>query len=329
VVRGEQLRTLANETRTETKRDDERSEVAEHRRFSQSTVAVTVALDRHRRKRAKVMAKSSRRKKQDRANVETRHADEARQRDRAEAVRQADGLLDRAIDLALSPAALTALIMDGLTDWTGTGFIAYARLQRGAPPATLAETSRLLLAACSDDSRPVNSGPATLPSGVLAFAAVAAHANGEEEEERRCMEALLEPARATGANRPLLEGAWDVLTWTHPAEAAEMTRRYLLDHPQAYAFATALAKVDAKRDALASPDVADVAALIRLGDPSSPRFARRLTDRLSQRSGDDPSILARYQADAKAEFLARRGVPLWASRAMILAKAERHMIPLD
>jgi hypothetical protein len=77
----------------------------------------------------KIMAKSSRRKKQDRAKVETRHADEARQRDRAEALRQADGLLDRAIDPALSPAALAALIIDGLADWTGTGFIAYTRLQ--------------------------------------------------------------------------------------------------------------------------------------------------------------------------------------------------------
>jgi hypothetical protein len=274
------------------------------------------------------MAKSSRRKKQDRARVETRHADEARLRNRAEARRQADGLLDRAIDLALPPAALTALIVDGLTDWTGSGFIAYARLQRGAPPATLAETSRLLLAACSGDGRPDSSGPATLPPGVLAFAAVAAHANGEEEEERGYIETLLESAGA-GARRPPLEGAWDVLGWTHPAEAAEMARRYLLDHPPAYALAKALAKLDAKRGALASPKSPDVAELIRLGDPSSPRFARRLTDHLSQQSEDDPSILARYREDAKAEFLTRRGVRPWAARAMFLAEAERHVIPLD
>jgi hypothetical protein len=278
------------------------------------------------------MAKSSRRKKQDRARVEARHADEARPRDRAEAMRQADGLLDRAIDLALPPAALTALIMDGLTDWTGSGFVAYARLQRGAPPATLAETSRLLLAACSGDGRPDSSGAAILPPGVLAFAAVAAHANGEEEEERSYLEALLEPTHATEARRPPLEGAWDVLSWTHPAKAAEMVRRYLLDHPWAYALAKALAQLDAKRGALTSPespDVAEVAALIRLGDPSNPRFARRLVDRMSQQSADDPSILARYQAEAKAEFLARRGVPPWATYAKIRAEAERHMTPLD
>jgi hypothetical protein len=146
------------------------------------------------------------------------------------------------------------------------------------------------------------------------------------------MEALLAPAGAAGAKRPLLEGAYDVLAWTHPAEAAEMTRRYLLDHPQAYAFATALAQLDAKLGTLASPESPDddeLAAFIRLGDPSRPRFARRLTDRLSQRSENDPSILARYRADAKAEFLASRGVPPWAMYAKIRAEAERHMIPFD
>jgi hypothetical protein len=246
-----------------------------------------------------------------------------KQRVRAEALRQADGLLDRAIDPALPPAALAVLIMDGLADWTGTGFIAYARLQRGAPPASLAETSRLLLAACSGDGRPDSSWPAVLPPGVLAFAAVAAHANGEEEEEDSYMQALLEPGRAAGVERPL-EGAEHVLAWTHPAKAAEMARRYLLDHPRAYALAKAAAQLAAKPGPLASPELA---AVTQLGDPSNPRFARRLTDRM--RSVDDPSVLAQYQADAKAEFLACRGVPPWAAHAKIRAEAERHMIPLD
>jgi hypothetical protein len=171
----------------------------------------------------------------------------------------------------------------------------------------LAKTSRLLLAACSGDGRPDSSWPAILPPGVLAFAAVAAHANGEEEEEGSYMEALLEHARAAGVESPL-GGAGDAFSWTHPAEAAEMTRRYLLDHPQAYALATAAAQLAAKHGALASPESPDVAGFVvvtQLGDPSSPRFAKRLAGHMSQRSEDDPSILARYQADAKAEFLAR------------------------
>jgi hypothetical protein len=264
------------------------------------------------------MTKSSRRKKQERTKIEARHAGEARQRDRAEALRQADGLLDRAIDPELPPAALAALIMDGLADWTGTGFIASARLQRGAPPGTLAETSRLLLAACSIDNRPDSAGLPILPFGVLAFVAAAAHANGEEEKEGSYMEALLESARAAGLER-LLGSAANVLAWTHPAEAAELIRRYLLDHPQGYAVATALADLAGKPGALASfgsPDVTEVVAFTRLGDPSSRQFARQLTDFMSQQSEDDPIILARYQADAKVEFLAHRGVPPWAARAV-------------
>ena len=50
---------------------------------------------------------------------------------------------------------------------------------------------------------------------------------------------------------------------------------------------------------------------------------------MSQQSADDPSVLARYQAEAKAELLARRGVPPWSTYAKIRAESERHMIPLD
>jgi len=62
-------------------------------------------------KRAKVMAKSSRRRKLDRARIESRHAGEARRRDRAEAERQAGELFERATDMALAPAEPAALIM--------------------------------------------------------------------------------------------------------------------------------------------------------------------------------------------------------------------------
>jgi hypothetical protein len=82
----------------------------------------------------------------------------------------------------------------------------------GTVAVSLAGTSRLLLAACSGDGHPDSSGPGILPPVVLAFAAGAAHVNGEEEEERSYTAALLEPARAAGAERPLLPAAWDVLT---------------------------------------------------------------------------------------------------------------------
>jgi hypothetical protein len=168
------------------------------------------------------MAKSTRRRKQDRARVESRHAGEAR----AEAERRADELFGRATDMALAPAGLAMLIAEELADSTDTGRIAHARLLQGAEPGALAETARLLLAACAEGS-PSTGG---LPPGVLAFAAVAAHASGDEAQEARWTDALLDVARTAGEAGPV-KVAGDVLTWTHPDRAFEMTGDYLLAHP--------------------------------------------------------------------------------------------------
>jgi hypothetical protein len=91
--------------------------------------------------------------------------------------------------------------MDELADSTGTGLIARTRLQKGAEPATLAETARLLVAACPGAGRAGGPAPGSLPPGVLAFAAVAAHASGDEAEEARHTQALLDLARGTRPRR--------------------------------------------------------------------------------------------------------------------------------
>jgi hypothetical protein len=64
----------------------------------------------------------------------------------------------------------------------------------------------------------------------LAFVAVAAHANGDEEEQGRCTQTLLDLARPAG-DKGLLKVATDVLTWTDPDEAARMLVPYLHRHP--------------------------------------------------------------------------------------------------
>jgi hypothetical protein len=255
------------------------------------------------RKRAKAMAKSSRRKKQDRATIAGRHAvqarrqaEQVRQRDRAEAKRHADGLFDRATDMALGPAALAALIMGELADSTGTGLIAHTRLQKGAEPATVAEAAQLLIAACPGAGRTDSPPPGSLPPGVLAFAAVAAHANGDEEEEARHTQALLDLARAFDDEAPL-QVAGDVLFFTHPVEAAEMVRRYLLDHPVSRElftiFAQPFAKAGLTEAGWTGLDEFDGAE--GLGDPSDPGFAKRLSERALQAWEPDPQVQAWYQ----------------------------------
>jgi hypothetical protein len=249
------------------------------------------------------MTKSSRRKKQDRARIESRHAaqarrqaEETRQQDRAEAKRHADELFDRATDMALAPAALAALIMDELADSTGTGLIAHTRLQKGAEPATLAEAARLLVAACPGVGRADGPSPGNLPPGVLAFAAIAAHASGDEAEEARHTQALLDLARAFDDEAPL-QVAGDVLFCTHPVEAAEMVRRYLLDHPFSGKLLTILAQPSARAElaeagwtGLDEFDNAD-----GLGAPSDPGFATRLSERALQTWEPDPDVQAWYQ----------------------------------
>jgi hypothetical protein len=249
---------------------------------------------------AKVMAKNSTRKKQD----------QRRRRDRAEAKRHHDELFDRATDPALAPEALAALIMGELADSTGAGLIAYTRLQKGAEPVALAEAARLLVASC------LVGGASTggLPPGVLAFAAVAAHANGDEEEEALHTQALLDLARAASDGGPLQVAA-DVLMCTHPDAAAEMTRRNLVGHPIAAEIFAILAQPSV-RAALAEAGVSgldefDVPGLDGLGDPSDPGFANRLSELLPQIWQVDPDVQLWYQARAPIafEFRRRQGTP--------------------
>jgi hypothetical protein len=281
------------------------------------------------------MAKSSRRRKQDRVRIESRHAEEARRRDRAEAKRQADELFERATDTALAPAELAALIMGELADSTGTGLIAHMRLQQGAEPVTLAETARLLLAACPGAGRADTPSPGSLPPGVLAFAVVAAHANSDEEEEARHTETLLDLARAAG-DEGLLKVAGDVLTWTRPDEAAEMTGRYLLDHPRDQQAYTIWWQVYGRADPELGLELRErsgldnLDALVGLGDPSDPGFDQRLGERLGERvrrawQEAGPRAKARYQAHTQmaTEIMRRRDMPPWEAERLRRAEADK------
>jgi hypothetical protein len=269
------------------------------------------------------MAKSSRRRKQDRARTESRHAEEARRRAR----RQADELFERATDTALPPAELAVLIMGELADSTGTVRIAQTRLEKGARPATLAETARLLLAACTGAGLAGSPSPGSIPPGVLAFVAVAAHANGDEEEEARCTQALLDLARAVG-DEELLKVAGDVLSWTDPRQAADMLSRYLLRHPHDLEAFTIWGQAEGRAEESAVREelgAANLGALIAdPGDPSDPGYALRLIENGRRVWEADPRAKARFQARTafSAEIMRRRGMPLWEAERLWRAEAD-------
>jgi hypothetical protein len=260
------------------------------------------------------MAKSNRRKKQDRAGIESRHsaesrrqAEEAQRLDRADAKRHADGLFDRATDMALASAELAALIMSDLADSTGAGLIAHTRLQKGAEPATLAEAARLLIAACPGTGRADGPSPGSLPPGVLAFAAVAAHASGDEAEEARHTQALLDLARAFD-DEATLQVAGDVVFCTHPVEAAEMVRRYVLDNPVSRGFFTLFAQPSARAELTEAgwAGLDEFDWVDGLGDPSDPGFAKRLAERALQAWEPDPQVQVWYQGRAGIAIEFRR-----------------------
>ena len=178
------------------------------------------------------MAKGNSRKRHDRARGQALRAEDVRRRAETKARRHFDAVFGHAIDPAMQPAGLAALILDELPDSIAAARIARTRAQRAeesAAPAQwlqsdvtfapLAEAARLMLAA----------RPASPPPGGLAFAAVAAHFAGDEAEARRHADALLDVTRA-GGDDAVLELTREVLTWTHPQEAVEIAERYAAGH---------------------------------------------------------------------------------------------------
>jgi hypothetical protein len=252
------------------------------------------------------MPKSSRRRKQDRARVEGKHAEQ----DRRQAKRRDAELFERATDMALEPAALAALIMGELADSTGTGLIAHTRLQQGAGPAAVAETARLLRAAYPD-ATPVGS----LPPGVLAFIAVAAHASDDEPAEARYTAALVDLCGVAGDEGPL-KVAKDVVIWTHPDRAAAMVEPYLLDHPHDYGSYLFWNQAG---------DQAEELALSERFGPNGPAGtdARRMERNPFGVLAADPGFRARAQhrSEFGSEIRRRSMMPPW--QAERLRRAER------
>jgi len=269
------------------------------------------------------MAKSSRRRKQDRARVDSRHAEEARRRAR----RQAEELFERATNPALEPTELAALIIEELAESTRTGLIAHTRLEDGTELAALAETAQLLLAAFAYADPAGSPSPRNIPPGVLAFVAVAAHASGKEEEEARCTQALVDAPQAVGDEETLKVVARDVLTWTDPGKAVNMLERYLVRHPHDLEALTSWGRACGRvaESALRGRYSADIPAALVAGpsDPSDPEYLLRILENGRRVWEADPLAKARFQASSAfgAEIMRRRRMPpleaerLWRTEA--------------
>jgi hypothetical protein len=96
------------------------------------------------------VAKSSRRKKQDRVKAKARRAEQSRLRAKAEYGRQLVEHYSRLLDPQTGPAEAAELLAVGMPDTLATGAMVRVRLNRGVSAEEIGETARLLLAAAPE-----------------------------------------------------------------------------------------------------------------------------------------------------------------------------------
>lgn len=159
------------------------------------------------------MAKSNRRKKQDRARADAKRALERRRQDRVEQDRLAQRRLELIRDPATPPDELAGLLEEHYEGSAIDGGLVASLLEAGAEPERLEEASRLLW---QDDSLTA-----------LTFAAGVAHATGDPAAERTFIDKALALSEALPAGKPASAGDADP---AGPGPSAQLgMTRFLLD----------------------------------------------------------------------------------------------------
>lgn len=210
------------------------------------------------------MAKSNRRRKQDRVKAATRHAEARRRRARTARIRAIGLRLTRIHDPGTPAAELAALLAEQYQDVPVAGWLVSALLAEGSSLERLEDAAQLILAADADGQ-----GAPSLTA--LTFAAAAARAAGNAEEERRLIDRALAAADEAGDPDTRLEVIDFISVSGHAAEAVELLEPRLRQAPDdefaADLYGAAIAKVYAKASQAEATD-AERAALRRFADRS-------------------------------------------------------------
>jgi len=205
------------------------------------------------------MAKSNRRKKQDRDRVAVRRAEQQRHRAKAERERQSAGHFAQLTDPSVSPADVAAVLAAEFPDRVLAADMIRLRMSLGVPAEEITETARLLLA-----------GAAPEPPGIgaLAVAALAAHLVGDEDAEHVYARELLARAGASGDPGQRIAVIGSAADRDHPGETCELIGPYLREHPDDESAADVYARALAKAYVQAEPGELETAVLERYGDRS-------------------------------------------------------------
>ena len=207
------------------------------------------------------MAKSSRRKKEDRVKAEAKRAEQARLRTRDERERQRAEGRRRLRDPGASLEEMADLLAQDLTGPLDSVGVGRTRQLHGASAGDLAEVARLML----------ERAPQPYGNGVLGFAALAAHESGDEEAEHRYTAELLARAKAAEDVGLTTLVCLVITDLGHPGEAvAEIESRLRLS-PRSTELGDlyGMFLAEARRRILAGPGEAERTALARFADRSA------------------------------------------------------------
>jgi hypothetical protein len=177
------------------------------------------------------MAKSNRRRKQDRAKAATRQAEAHRRRAREAQARAVQQRVARIHDPATPAAELAALLAEHYQGVAVAGWLVTILVAEGSSLQPRTDTAKLMLAA---DAGGQESSSLT----AVTFAAAVARAAGDSEEERRLIDLALAAtqvtaaAEATGELDARLKVIDFVSTSGHAAEAVELLEPLLREIPE-------------------------------------------------------------------------------------------------
>src|ERR1700733_3478696 len=231
------------------------------------------------------MAKSNRRRKQDRAKAATRQAEDHRRRARTAQVRAVQQRVARIHDPATPPAELAALLSEHYQGVAVAGWLVTILIAEGSSLQRLTDTAQLMLAA---DAGGEESSSLT----AVTFAAAVARAAGDPEEERRLIDLALAATEITAAAEDDLDARLEVIdfisTSGHAAAAVELLEPLLREIPEddfaAEVYGAAISAAYALADeAELGEREREHAAVARFADRSGLTAARRSPRRTGRR----------------------------------------------
>jgi hypothetical protein len=160
------------------------------------------------------VAKSSRRKKQDRVNSAAKRIARGQHGEEM-------GSFLRLMDPAMPSREVTEVIASKYSGDMNAGTVAVRRIANGVPLEEVTAAARTLLAGAGDSPG----------DGILAWAAEAAHAEGDEDAEHRHVAEMLSQAEAADDTARRVNVIRSLSRRGHPGEAADLLQPHLRDHP--------------------------------------------------------------------------------------------------